>query len=69
MADGNGLGPGDYTKARTVGGLALIGVAVVIAMIDALRTDVTIDPFQFYGVLGAGLLLLGVRGLDRFIRP
>lgn len=70
MAGGNGNGgEADYTRARTFVGVALGLVAVVIALIDTLRTDVTIDAFQFFGILGAATLFLGVRGLDRFIKP
>lgn len=69
MAGGNGDPVADFTTARTFGGLALIVAAVLIALIDAVRVDVEIDPFQFFGIVGAGCLLLGVRGLERIVRP
>lgn len=70
MAEGNGFpSPENFTKARTVAGVILLLTGSVIAIIDALRTDVTIDPIQFFLILGTGALLLGVRGLERFIKP
>lgn len=72
MGENNGAPKGNdeyFRKARNVGGLALIGAAVVIALVDVWRTDVTADVWQFGLILGGGLLLLGVQGLDRFIKP
>lgn len=69
---GNG-GPSplpDFTRARTVAGLILITVASMIALIDTLRTDVTVDAFQFYGLVGVGAALLGVGiVIDRIFKP
>lgn len=69
MSEGNGLpSPENFTKARTFGGVLLITFAAIIAFIDTIRPDVNVDPIQFFLILGSGLLLLGVRGLERFIR-
>ena len=70
MAGGNGGPPPElFTQMRAIGGIALITAAVAIALIDALRTDVEINGFQFFLLCGTGALLLGVQGIERFMKP
>lgn len=49
-----------YGKARIAGGLALIGLVIVLALLDAFRTDYSVDSIQLGLLLGTGLVLLGV---------
>ncbi len=56
---GNGNGY-SYGRARVAGGLALIFVVVVLAIIDALSTDYMVEPIQLGLMLGTGAVLLGV---------
>lgn len=57
-------GPDDdrpyYGRARIVGGLALIGLSMVLTLLDAIRTDYSVDSIQLGLILGTGLVLLGV---------
>jgi hypothetical protein len=70
MAGGNGGPPPElFTKMRAIGGLAFCAAAVIIAVIDALRVDVEINGFQFFLLCGTGALLLGVQGIERFMKP
>ena len=49
-----------YRQARIRGGLALIGLAIVLMLIDAATPDFTVDSIQLGLVLGTALALLGV---------
>ena len=56
-------GPDDrpyYGRARIAGGLALIGLVIVLAILDAFRLDYSVDSIQLGLLLGTGLVLLGV---------
>lgn len=49
-----------YGRARIAGGLLLIGLVMVLALIDAVSVDYAIDSIQLGLLLGTGLVLLGV---------
>jgi hypothetical protein len=57
-------GPDDvrpyYGRARIAAGLMLIGLVIVLALIDALSFDYSVDSIQLGLLLGTGLVLLGV---------
>jgi hypothetical protein len=53
-------GPYNYGRARVAGGLLLIGLVVVLALIDAISIDYSVDSIQLGLLLGTGLVLLGV---------
>ena len=53
-------GPPYYGRARIAGGLALIGLVIVLTIFDAIRTDYQVDSIQLGLLLGTGLVLLGV---------
>lgn len=56
-------GPSDappFSRPRWIGGLALLGLVIVLMVIDAVRPDFTIDSIQLGLLLGTALLLLGV---------
>lgn len=55
-------GPGDspYVKPRIWAGLAVTATAIVLALVDVMRTDVTVDGVQFALLLGTGLAMLGL---------
>ena len=64
-------GPDDgrpyYGKARIVGGLILIGLVCVLAIMDAFRPDYALDGIQLGLLLGTGLVLLGVEAGDKLL--
>ena len=64
--DRNGLPP--FSKARTIGGLLLLGTVVVLSLIDAFSTDFSMEPIETGLILGTALLLLGVEGARWLIR-
>jgi hypothetical protein len=49
-----------YGRARIAAGLMLIGLVIVLALIDALSFDYSVDSIQLGLLLGTGLVLLGV---------
>lgn len=57
-------GPDDarpyYGQARIVGGLLLIGAAIILMLIDAASVEYAVDSIQLGLLLGTGLVLLGV---------
>jgi hypothetical protein len=57
---GGSDGPYNYGRARVAGGLLLIGLVVVLALIDAISLDYHVDSIQLGLLLGTGLVLLGV---------
>lgn len=69
MAGNNGGSPLPFAQARTVAGLAFAAAACLIAIIDALRPEVEVDGFQFFLLCGTAGLLLGVQGIERFMKP
>lgn len=54
-----------YGKARTVAGLLLFVIAGLLALLDAILPDYSIDSIPFGLLLGTGSLLLGVEGIRR----
>ena len=67
MSAGNANGPYNYGRARVTGGLALIFAAIILMLIDAMRTDYMLDGIQLGLILGTGGTLLGVEALLRRI--
>jgi hypothetical protein len=59
MAPGAGNGS-PYVRARTIGGLLLLGTVVGLFLLDALLPDFAVDSIQLGLVLGTALVLLGV---------
>lgn len=49
-----------YGRARITGGLLLIGLVFLLAILDAVRIDYNVDSIQLGLMLGSGLVLLGV---------
>ena len=49
-----------FNQARVVGGLLLLVLVSVLAIIDALSDTFAVDSIQFGLLLGSALLLLGV---------
>jgi len=49
-----------YGKPRTIGGLVLIGLVVVLTILDARDPTYSFDSIQLGIILGTGLVLLGV---------
>lgn len=58
---------GPYSKARTVGGLLLLGLVVVLFLIDAFLVDYHVDSIHLGLLLGTALLLLGVEAGRRLL--
>jgi hypothetical protein len=52
--------PYNFGRARSVGGLAIIVLVGVLAVIDAASESYSIDTIQLGLLLGTGLLLLGI---------
>jgi hypothetical protein len=65
----NGRGTAPFNQARAIGGLLLLGLASVLALIDAFRPDFTVDSIQFGLLLGTALLLLGVEAGRKLLGP
>lgn len=59
MADELGSGS-SYRQARINGGLALIGLAIALMLIDAWSPTFAVDSIQLGLILGTALALLGV---------
>lgn len=57
-----------FVRARIVGGLALLGLVVVLSLIDAVSTDFAIDTVQFGLLLGTALGMLGLDVGARLLR-
>lgn len=56
-----------YGKARNIGGLTLIFLVVVLALLDVVSADYSIDSIQLGLLLGTGLVLLGVEAGRRLL--
>ena len=67
MTGGTDGGAPYYGRARIAGGLALIGLVIVLAILDSLRVDYTLDSIQLGLLLGTGLVLLGVEAGRRLL--
>lgn len=50
----------EFSGARAAGGLLMLALVVVLALIDAFSIDFTVDSIQFGLLLGTALALLGV---------
>lgn len=57
----------DFGRARVVGGLLVIGLVAVLAVIDAADPDYQLDSFQLGLLLTAGLVMLGVEAGKRYL--
>jgi hypothetical protein len=60
-------GPPYYGRARIAGGLLLLGLVVVLALIDTVRPDFALEPIPLGMLLGTSLLMLGIEAGRRFI--
>jgi hypothetical protein len=60
MTGGTDGGAYNFGRARVAGGLLLIGLVVILALIDAVSIDYSVDSIQLGLLLGTGLVLLGV---------
>jgi hypothetical protein len=49
-----------FSKPRAIGGLALLGLVMALALIDAVSPTFSVDSIQMGLLLGTALLLLGV---------
>lgn len=58
---------GDYRAARIGAAVALVGVVVFIAIVDALSTGYQADPFVLTAFLGTIGALLGIEAIP-FLR-
>ena len=67
MAGTNGNGR-DFVRARVAAGLGLIGLVILLAMVDALSPNFSLDSIALGLLLGASLLFLGVEAGRKFIR-
>lgn len=47
-------------RPRIIGGLLLLSLVVVLALVDAFRTDFNMDTIQFGLILGTSLAMLGL---------
>jgi hypothetical protein len=63
--DGNVKPP--FNRERAVGGLFLIGLVGILALVDAFRPDYQLESFPLFLILGTGALLLGVEGIRRVV--
>ena len=62
-AGGDDAKPPYYGRARIAGGLALIAVAVILALIDAFSLEYALDSITFGLILGTGAVLLGAEAI------
>jgi hypothetical protein len=60
-------GPYNYGRARVAGGLLLIGLVVILAIIDAISIEYSVDSIQLGLILGTGSVLLGVEAIRKYI--
>jgi hypothetical protein len=51
-----------FNRPRVIGGLALLGLVVLLYVFDALLVDFSVDSIQLGLLLGSALLMLGVEG-------
>lgn len=49
-----------FGRARSVAGLAIIGLVIVLAIVDAISDTFSVDSIQLGLLLGTALLFLGV---------
>lgn len=56
-----------FGRARAAGGLALIGLIAVLAVIDAISDTYSVDTIQMGLLLGTGMLLLGIEAGRRLL--
>lgn len=67
MASTNGNGTPPFQKPRVIGALLLLGTACLLAILDALPIDYTLDNVTFLLMLGTGSVLLGVEAFRKFV--
>jgi len=67
MAGSNGDGTPPFVKPRVWGALLLIGTACLLAVLDALPINYTLDNVTFLLMLGTGSVLLGVEAFRKFV--
>jgi hypothetical protein len=66
VSSSNG-GASPFRRERAYGGLALIGLVIVLALIDAFSAEFTVDPIELALILGSGLVLLGVEAGNKLL--
>ena len=57
-----------FIKPRTIAGLLMFGLVAVLALLDVISTDYTLDSVQLFAMLGTGGVLLGVEPLKAFLK-
>lgn len=64
-------GPSDgrpyYGRARIGGASLLFGIAGLLMLVDAFRTDYAVDSIQLGLLLGTATVLLGVEAIRKFL--
>ena len=62
---GDGSVKPPFNRERAIGGLFLLGLVGILALVDAFRSDYQLESFPLFLMLGTGALLLGVEGIRR----
>lgn len=60
--------PQHFLRARTVAGLLIYLLVAVLALIDTVNPDYTLDSIQLGLMLGTGGVLLGVEPLRKLLK-
>lgn len=60
--------PGHFLRARVAAGLLIYGLIAVLALVDAVTFDYSLDSIQLALMLGTGGVLLGVEPLARLLK-
>lgn len=59
---------GHFLRARVAAGLLIYGLIAVLAVVDVITVDYTLDSIQLALMLGTGGVLLGVEPLARLLK-
>ena len=60
--------PRHFLRARTAAGLLIYALIAVLAVVDVVTVDYTLDSIQLALMLGTGGVLLGVEPLARLLK-